>query len=182
MSGPGGMRGFSIWTCQCPTEPRIESRYTEGRRSSRLSMRRIERSASFPLFETRVGEENTCREKVLERDRMPQQEPNRDDKCCAERQPCVHRASTQPPDLENRSEPVRRVHYELALRTAEETGRILGRRPSRGNAITVAGSESSRRHPRERYHPWSRREPVASTAAKGPSARSRDHCAWLLLA
>ena len=38
------------------------------------------------------------------------------------------------------------------------------------NAITVAGSESSRRYPRERYHPWSRREPVASTAAKGPFA------------
>jgi len=34
--------------------------------------------------------------------------------------------SMQPPDLQNRSEPVRRVHYELALRAAEETGRIFG--------------------------------------------------------
>src|SRR2546427_7241741 len=33
--------------------------------------------------------------------------------------------STQPPDLQNRSEPVRRVHYELALRAAEEAGRIF---------------------------------------------------------
>src|SRR5437867_9076196 len=33
--------------------------------------------------------------------------------------------SMQPPDLQNRSEPVRRVHYELALRAAEETGRIF---------------------------------------------------------
>src|SRR5437879_10675824 len=40
--------------------------------------------------------------------------------------------SMQPPDLQNRSEPVRRVHYELALRTAKETGRIFRSSPIEG--------------------------------------------------
>src|SRR2546427_8897456 len=56
--------------------------------------------------------------------------------------------SIQPPDLQNRSEPVRRVHYELALRAAEETGRIF-----RSSAI-------------ERQRHYRGRERVVQTVAK----------------
>src|SRR5438445_9421138 len=57
--------------------------------------------------------------------------------------------SIQPPDLQNRSEPVRRVHYKLALRAAEETGRIF-----RSSAI------ERQRHDRSR-------ERIVQTVSKG---------------
>src|SRR3989442_12807690 len=57
--------------------------------------------------------------------------------------------SIQPPDLQNRSEPVRRVHYELALRAAEETGRIF-----RSSAI-------------ERQRHYCSRERIVQTVSKG---------------
>src|SRR2546426_11736896 len=76
--------------------------------------------------------------------------------------------SMQPPDLQNRSEPVRRVHYELALGAAEETGRIF-----RSSAIERQRHDRGR----ERIVQTVSKGTIPSFVASGPGGGHRGEAA-----